>query len=177
MRTLIFTGDGKGKTTAAFGTALRAAGHGQRVLIVQFLKSNAATGELLAMQRLPEVRVAQMGRGFVPAPAHPDFESHRAAANEALAFSKNAVASHEYDLIVLDEICGAIAHGLISEDDVLALLAHPDRAPGGKEETCIVLTGRNASPRLMAAADTVTEMRCVRHGFQNGIAAQKGVEY
>ena len=170
-RTLIFTGEGKGKTTAAFGMVLRAAGHGQRVLVVQFLKSDASTGELAACALLPQVEVVQMGRGFVPQPSHPAFEAHRAMALEALEFAATAVASEKYDLITLDEICGAVGRGLIEEEAVIALLSAPERT------ACLVLTGRHASAELMEHADTVTEMRCIRHGYMRGIAAQKGVEF
>ena len=102
-RTLIFTGEGKGKTTAAFGMVLRAAGHNQRVLVVQFLKSNAATGELVACAHLPQVEAVQMGCGFVPAPEHPAFAAHQQKAREALEFARQAVISSKHDLIVLDE--------------------------------------------------------------------------
>ena len=169
-RTLIFTGEGKGKTTAAFGMVLRATGHGQRTLVVQFLKSNGASGELLACERLSNVEVVQMGRGFVPPPEHPVFAVHCETAREALDFARRAVTSERYDLIVLDEICGAMARELIEEEDVIALLAAPERT------ACIVLTGRHASARLMEQADTVTEMSCIRHGYAQGMPAQKGVE-
>ncbi|MDD5304848.1 MAG: cob(I)yrinic acid a,c-diamide adenosyltransferase [Elusimicrobia bacterium] len=168
---MIFTGDGKGKTTAAFGMALRASGHGQRVLIVQFLKSNAATGELRACAQLPGVEVVQMGRGFIPRREHAAFPEHEAAAREALAFAREAVLSSKYDLIILDEICGALLRELIDEEAVIALINAPERT------ACLVLTGRHASAALIAQADTVTEMRCVRHGYTEGIAAQKGVEF
>ena len=170
-RTLIFTGEGKGKTTAAFGMLLRASGHGQRVLVVQFLKANSDSGELLACAGMANVEVVQMGRGFVPPQDHPAFAGHRETAREALAFAQAAVASGKYDLIVLDEICGAMARELIREDDVIALLVKTDRTG------CIVLTGRHASASLMKHADTVTEMRCISHGYTQGIAAQKGVEF
>ena len=170
-RTLIFTGEGKGKTTAAFGMVLRAAGHGQRVLVVQFLKSNAETGELLACAQLPQVEVVQMGRGFVPPRTHRAFANHCETAREALRFATTALASEKYDLIILDEICGAIAHALIEEDDVIELLNAQERS------ACVVLTGRNASARLIARADTVTEMKCIKHGYAEGITAQKGVEF
>ena len=165
-RTLIFTGEGKGKTTAAFGMVLRAAGHQQSVLVVQFLKSNAATGELLACAHLPQV-----GCGFVPAPEHPAFAAHQSKASEALAFARQAVLSGKHDLIVLDEICGAIARELIDEEAVVELLSMPER------KACLVLTGRHASKRLIEHADTVTEMKCLRHGYTQGIAAQEGVEF
>jgi len=170
-RTLIFTGEGKGKTTAAFGMVLRAAGHGQRVLVVQFLKSNADSGELLACAHLPTVEVVQIGRGFVPHKEHPVFEEHRRTAQEALAFACKSVASGKFDLIVLDEICGAIARELIEEDSVIEMLTAPERT------ACLVMTGRNASAGLVQQADTVTEMRCLRHGYAQGIVAQKGVEF
>ena len=170
-RTLIFTGEGKGKTTAAFGMVLRAAGHGQRVLVVQFLKSNGDSGELLACGHLPGVEVVQMGRGFVPPKAHLAFDAHRKTAQDALAFARKSIACEKYDLIVLDEVCGAIAHELIEEHEVIGLLTAPERT------ACVVLTGRHASEGLIAQADTVTEMRCVRHGYTEGIAAQKGVEF
>ncbi|MEI6033217.1 MAG: cob(I)yrinic acid a,c-diamide adenosyltransferase [Verrucomicrobiae bacterium] len=170
-RTLIFTGEGKGKTTAAFGMVLRAAGHQQSVLVVQFLKSNAASGELQACARLPDVEVVQIGLGFVPPPEHATFAKHCEAAEKALAFARQALDSGKHDLIVLDEICGAIARGLIDEDDVIGLLDAPGRT------ACIVLTGRHASARLIEHADTVTEMACVRHGYAHGILAQEGVEF
>ena len=170
-RTLIFTGEGKGKTTAAFGMVLRAAGHGQRVLVVQFLKANAATGELMACSNLPGVEVVQMGRGFVPPKTHAAYAGHRETAGEALDFARQAVASAKYDLIVLDEICGAVAHGLVEQEDVIEMLALSERT------ACVVLTGRHATGQLMAQADTVTEMKCIQHGYTQGITAQKGVEF
>lgn len=170
-RTLIFTGDGKGKTTAALGMVVRAVGHGQRVLVVQFLKSNAETGELRGLSALPEVKIVQMGCGFVPRGDHPQFTTHQDAARAALEFARGEVVSGGYDLIVLDEVCGAINAQLIGEAEVLELLACPERT------ACIVLTGRGAGEHLVAAADTVTEMRCISHGYQQGIKAQKGVEF
>jgi len=170
-RTLIFTGDGKGKTTAAFGMVLRAAGHGQRVMVVQFLKSNDQSGELVACAQLPGVTVVQKGRGFVPKPEAPAYALHRETALEALAIARQVVAQGEHELVVLDEICGAVDRGLLDAEAVLELLHMPER------KACVVLTGRNAPELLIAAADTVTEMRCVRHGYESGWKAQKGVEF
>jgi cob(I)alamin adenosyltransferase len=169
LRTLIFTGDGKGKTTAALGMVLRAAGHGQRVLVIQFIKANAKTGELASCQRLPGVEIVQMGRGFVPRMTDPRFDAHRQAALEAMERASKAVAAGGYDLIVLDEICTAVAKNLVAEERVLELLRN---ASG-----CIVLTGRGATTALIEMADTVTEMRCVKHGLTGGIQAQTGVEF
>ncbi|MBM3891197.1 MAG: cob(I)yrinic acid a,c-diamide adenosyltransferase [Verrucomicrobia bacterium] len=170
-RTLLFTGDGKGKTTAALGMALRAAGHDQRVLVVQFVKADATTGELAACKNLPGVRIVQMGRGFVPRGNSPAFAAHREAAAQALEFAAQAVASADWDLIVLDEICLAIALKLITEESVLELLDRRTRP------VCVVLTGRGATARLIERADTVTEMKCVKHGLKQGIKAQPGVEF
>jgi cob(I)alamin adenosyltransferase len=170
-RILIFTGDGKGKTTAALGMALRAAGHGLQTLILQFIKSDPDIGELAALKFLPGVELIQMGRGFVPPPSHPAFSEHRIAADQAMVRAAEALRSKRYGLIILDEICMALAKGLVTEDRIMELI---DQSSG---ETCLVLTGRGATDRLISKADTVTEMRCLKHGFQEGWKAQKGVEY
>ena len=170
-RTILFTGEGKGKTTAALGTVLRAAGHGQRSLVIQFIKSDDRTGELSACKYLPGVEIVQMGCGFIPNPNSPEFAKHREAALNALSFAERALDSGNYDLVVLDEICAAMAKRLIDEDRVLALLQHRDKT------SCIILTGRGAGERLIRQADTVTEMRCVSHAFQHGMPALKGVEF
>lgn len=169
-RLLVFTGDGKGKTTAALGMVLRAAGHGQAVKMIQFIKADSKTGELAASQRLPGVEIVQMGRGFIPPPTSSKHAVHREAAECALAAAIEAVSSDKYDLIVLDEICVALAHGLIAEDKVLEMI---QSAP---EKLCLVLTGRGASQRLIEEADTVTEMKCVKHALNAGVWAQTGVE-
>jgi cob(I)alamin adenosyltransferase len=170
-RILLFTGDGKGKTTAALGVVLRATGHGQKCLVIQFVKGDGETGEAGAGRVLPGVEIVQMGRGFVPTPQHPHFRDHCQAASDAMAFAERALSSESYDLIVLDEICISVDKKLIEEDRVLELL---------KKETtvsCIILTGRRASQGLIEAADTVTEMRCVKHALQHGNTAQRGVEF
>lgn len=170
-RVLIFTGDGKGKTTAALGMALRASGHGMRTLFLQFMKADETVGELIALKHFPGVEAIQMGRGFVPAPTDPVFSEHRQAAVHALEKAAEALRSKKYDLIILDEICTAKDKGLITEDQILELI----EASG--EVSCLVLTGRGATKRLIAEADTVTEMRNLKHGLREGITAQKGVEY
>jgi cob(I)alamin adenosyltransferase len=170
-RVLIFTGDGKGKTTAALGMALRASGHGLRALILQFIKADTSVGELTGLKYLPGVETIQMGRGFVPSPTNPAFREHCQAAFHGVEKALEALRSKRYDLIILDEICTAMAMGLITEDQVMGVI---DQA---NEDLCLVLTGRGASDRLISKADTVTEMRCLKHGLQEGIAAQKGVEY
>jgi cob(I)alamin adenosyltransferase len=170
-RILIFTGDGKGKTTAALGMALRASGHGMRTLILQFIKADTSVGELTGLKYLPGIETIQMGRGFVPSPSDPAFLEHCRAAHHALEKAAEALRLKRYDLIILDEICTAMVMGLITEDQVVEII---DQCSKG---SCLVLTGRGASERLISMADTVTEMRCVKHGWQKGITAQKGVEY
>jgi len=169
-RVLLFTGGGKGKTTAALGTALRAAGHGMRVLVLQFIKQDATTGELAAIESIENIDMIQTGRGFVPAPDHAQFAEHRKAAQAGFARAVEAVRSGKYALVVLDEICVAVQRGLVPEKDVLELL---DQLAG---ETIVVLTGRGATPGLINRADTVSEIRCVKHAYQIGRPAQKGVD-
>jgi len=170
-RILVFTGDGKGKTTAALGAVLRAAGHGQRCLIVQFIKERTDTGEYAACRHLPDVEIVTKGRGFSPSAGSAQFSGHREAAESALEFAEQAFGSGKYDLLVMDEICGAISAGLVDENRLIELLKKPSSC------SCVILTGRNASPSLTACADTVTEMLCVRHALCAGISAQPGVEY
>lgn len=169
-RVLVFTGDGKGKTTAALGMALRAAGHGLRTCVVQFVKSDATVGEIAAAAAFPSIDIHTTGLGFLPPPAHPDFPRHREAAQAGLNLAFDAITGGQYAVVVLDEVCLAVARGLIDESQVADLVAF---APA---ESCLVLTGRDAAPGLVALADTVTEMRCVKHGLSKGIVSQNGVE-
>lgn len=170
-RILLSTGDGKGKTTAALGLALRAAGHDMRVCIIQFVKNDSNTGELAAIEKLPGVEIAQTGLGFIPHPEDEMFPDHKTAANKALAKASEVIEASQYDVVILDEVCLAVARDLLEEEAVCDVVqkAHP--------ESCIVLTGRHAPQSLIDLADTVTEMTCVKHGLQIGIQAQKGVEY
>lgn len=170
-RLLIFTGDGKGKTTAALGMVLRAAGHGMRVRVLQFVKSDASVGEFAALSALPGVEITQTGRGFVPDTGCAGFEAHRAAARDGLSLAREALEPGRYNLLVLDEICTALSRGLLETEAVVELLA---ARPAG---THVALTGRGAPEALVALADTVTEMRCVKHGYEIGIPATKGVEF
>lgn len=170
-RILLFTGDGKGKTTAALGLALRASGHGLKTLIIQFLKSNLSTGEIAGIKHLPGVEIIQEGCGFVPSETDADFIRHREAAGKGLNLAAEALACGNYQMVILDEICVAVSRKLLSEERVMEVISKA--AP----ETCVVLTGRNAPAGFISLADTVTEMRAVKHGFRNGRKAQKGVEH
>jgi len=169
---LINTGPGKGKTTAAMGTALRAVGNGMKVLMLQFLKGSWHYGELDAVKAFGDSFVLkQMGRGFVKiggAETDPeDLRMVEAAWDEA----REAILSGEWDMVVLDEINYAIGYGMLDPAKVVETLkARP-------EMVHVILTGRNAHASLIEIADTVTEMRQVKHAYENGILAQRGIEY
>jgi cob(I)alamin adenosyltransferase len=169
---LINTGDGKGKTTAALGTAVRHAGYGRRVLILQFIKGTWHYGELESLKKIPEIELERSGAGFYKIlDDHFPEEVHKKAAAEGIARAREAVASGRYTLVVLDEILYALREGLVALADVLAIL--DERRP----EVSVILTGRNAPPELIDRADTVTEMREVKHPFQSGVLALKGIDY
>ncbi len=166
----VYTGDGKGKTTAAVGLGLRAAGHGFRVFLLQFMKGDPEYGELLALRRVPGFEFEQYGRRSFVKWREPDPEDlGPAAAGMERAGALLRAARH--DLVILDEILCAVDYGLVPEVEVLALL---DLKPAGME---LVLTGRDAGPSILARADLVTEMREVRHPFTRGIPARKGIEF
>ena len=170
---LVNTGDGKGKTTAALGTVLRAVGYGHRVLIVQFIKGSWMYGEMKSIKRLePEVEFHRMGKGFVGiVDDELPREQHEAAARDALAFAKERLSSGDYRLVLLDEIFIAIGLELFDVEEVLELLdARPER-------TTIILTGRDAPSEIIDRADTVTEMKEIKHAYRSGIMAQRGVDY
>lgn len=168
-RILIFTGDGKGKTTAALGMAARALGHGMRVCLMQFVKADREVGEFGFFKRQPGLTLKQFGLGFLPR-GHAAGESHRAAAAAGWREARAALAAGEHELYILDELCCALEHGLVAEEEVLRALAELP------ESAIVAITGRNASQRLCAAADTVTEMLCRKHAYDSGVPAQDGVE-
>jgi cob(I)alamin adenosyltransferase len=169
---MVFTGHGKGKTTAAMGMAFRAAGHGLRTLMIQFIKGGRQYGELDAAERLsPYLRIVPMGRGFIRFDQKGPDEEDRKAIREAWDFFKEKMASGEFRMIILDEINYAIDYGLLPVEEVLDAL---EERPEGLH---LVLTGRNARPEIMEAADLVTEMKEIKHPFQQGTRAQKGVEF
>jgi len=169
---IVNTGPGKGKTTAAMGTALRAVGQGMRVLMLQFLKGSWHYGELDAVKGFGNSFVMkQMGRGFVKVGAEkPDPEDVRMV-EAAWAEAEAAIRSGDWDLVVLDEINYAISYGMLDPAKIVEVLkAKP-------EMVHIILTGRNAHPTIVELADTVTEMRQVKHAYEKGVMAQRGIEY
>lgn len=172
---MIWTGDGKGKTTASLGLALRAAGQKLRVLYLQFIKGQWKTGERETLPLLaPYVEHVVMGKGFtierLRNPRIP-MEAHNEAAAEALDFARRAVHSGSYEMVILDEIMATIHGGHVRLEDVVDLVRH--KPP----QLHLVLTGRRAPPELVELADLVSEVRPVKHPFQAGIPAQRGVEF
>jgi cob(I)alamin adenosyltransferase len=167
-RVQIYTGDGKGKTTAALGLALRAAGAGLKVVIIQFAKSGG-TSEAQALKRFDDlIAIRSYGSGcFVNGKPS---EEDRRLAREALADAQSVAASGECRVLILDEANIACHYGLITVDELLALA---DSRPGDME---LVITGRRAHPRLMERADLVAEMREVKHYYAQGVKARKGIE-
>jgi cob(I)alamin adenosyltransferase len=169
---IVHTGPGKGKTTAAMGTALRAVGQGMRVLMLQFLKGSWHYGELDAVQAFGDKFIMkQMGRGFVKVGgAEPDPEDVRMV-EEAWNEAERAILSGEWELVILDEINYAISYRMLDPAKVVEVLR---RKP---EMVHVILTGRNAHPTIVDLADTVTEMRQVKHAYERGVMAQRGIEY
>jgi cob(I)alamin adenosyltransferase len=169
---IVNTGPGKGKTTAAMGTALRAVGQGMKVLMLQFLKGSWHYGELDAVKAFGDnFMMKQMGRGFVKVGAEkPDPEDVRMV-EEAWAEAETAIHSGEWDLVVLDEINYAISYKMLDPEKVAESLR---KKP---EMVHVILTGRNAHSTIVELADTVTEMRQVKHAYEKGVMAQRGIEY
>lgn len=175
---IVYTGDGKGKTSAALGAAMRALGHGWKVLVIQFFKGDwpVVYGELELAKRLyPQFEVLQLGRGFVKIMGDKKpFDEHVEAAHAALQLTKERMESGQYDLVILDEVNYALGYldfKLIELKDVLELLRN--KPP----QMHMILTGRNAHPQVIEMADLVTEMKEIKHPMKKGIPAQQGIDY
>ena len=167
---LVYTGNGKGKTTAAFGLALRAIGHGEKVYMIQFMKGSPDYGEVQAAKYLPNFQLVQKGRDCFVRKGSPAPEDLKIA-REGIELARDVISSGEYDLVILDEINVAVDYGLIPEEEVLNLI---DLKP---ERTTLVLTGRYATEKLMEKADMVSEVKEIKHHYKKGISAQAGIEY
>ncbi len=168
---IIHTGNGKGKTTAALGLALRAWGEGLKILILQFIKGGWKYGELKALNKFsPEITVKQCGEGFTRR-GNTDMKKHKEAAQNTLNEAKEAMLSGKWDMIILDEINYAVDFNLIPLNSVLDLISEKPA------HLHLVMTGRNVKEELINCADLVTEMTEIKHPFKKGIKAQKGIEF
>lgn len=166
----VFTGDGKGKTTAALGSAVRALGQGRRIFIVFLMKGDYPYGEREVLRRLPGIKYASFGTSDFIFPGKISAED-REQAERAMAAAREAITGGEYDMVILDEICPAMDFGLVALSEVIGLIRDK---PDGLE---LILTGRNADPEIIKLADLVTECVKIKHPYDKGIPSRKGVEY
>jgi len=169
---IIFTGNGKGKTTAAMGQALRAIGQGLKVLMIQFIKGTWVYGELESIKRLdPDLVIRPLGKGFIRSKSKLDDNKAIENINQSWEQAENEILSDKYDMVILDEINYVIDFGLLPVDKMLTLL---EKKPNRLH---IILTGRNAHEKVIERADLVTEMVEIKHQYTKGIKAQKGIEF
>ncbi|MEM3731686.1 MAG: cob(I)yrinic acid a,c-diamide adenosyltransferase [Candidatus Bathyarchaeia archaeon] len=166
----VYTGNGKGKSSAAFGLALRAVGRGLKVYIIQFIKGGFDYGELYVVDRLPNLTLKAFGRGkFVT--EKPPAEEDVKLAEEALALAEAVVKSGDYDMVILDEVNVALKLKLIKIERVIELIRSKPK------HVELVLTGRHAPKQIIELADLVTEMREIKHPFNKGFPAREGIEF
>ena len=167
---LVFTGNGKGKTTSALGLAFRALGHGHKVAMIQFIKGSWKYGEMESALAFPELLDFHvMGRGFTW--KSDDLDKDRAVAREAWDFACKTISENKHQLVILDELTYLVTYKMLAEEEMLQRLTN---RPDGMH---VVVTGRAASKGLLAAADLVTEMREIKHPYTSGVKAQKGIEF
>jgi cob(I)alamin adenosyltransferase len=166
----VYTGNGKGKTSAAFGLALRAIGRGFNVYVIQFIKGGFDYGELHIVDKLPNMKLAAFGRGKFITDVSPSGEDAKLA-QEALKLATKVVNEGEYDIVVLDEVNVALNMKLIKVVDILKLVKTKPK------HVELILTGRNAPAKLVDAADLVTEMKEIKHPYMKGVPPRKGIEY
>lgn len=168
-RVVVNTGNGKGKTTAALGTAFRALGHGQRVCVIQFMKGQGEYGERLMVEKVANLDWFVCGKGFVF--NKENIEEDRRAAEEGFQLAKEKIESDLYDLIILDEITYLPHYDFLDVQKIVDLVLNKPR------RLSIIMTGRDAPEQLVEIADTVSVIEPLKHGFENGIKAQEGIEY
>jgi len=167
---IVYTGDGKGKTTAALGLAIRAAGWGDRVAMIQFIKGYKKTGEWQAIKKLNQIDIYQTNSCNVMAIGEPSKEDKKSV-KKALELARKIISEAKHKVIILDEINNALFYDLVEAGEIIKLLKNkPD-------ELTIVLTGRGAPPEIIEIADLVTEMKNLRHPFDKGVPAKKGIDY
>jgi cob(I)alamin adenosyltransferase len=170
---VVMTGHGKGKTTSALGIALRAAGYGMRVCIIEFIKGDMYSGEIDGIKRLsPNVELHLTGRGFCKIRGNKyTHQEHRADAQDALRLAKEKMSSGSFDILILDEINNALKLKLIDLSQVLELMEDKPLLMH------LILTGRDAHPEVIKRAHIVTEMKEIKHAYRQGIEPQKGIDY
>lgn len=170
---IVYTGKGKGKTTAALGMALRAIGHDYKICMIQFIKGSWHYGEMSSSKRLePDFELTAIGKGFVGIiDDKTPKETHQKIAKEAITVAKEKILSQKYNIIILDEINYAVNLGLVDLNDVLDLIKSKP------QNVTLVLTGNHVKQEVIDAADLVTEMREIKHPFQKGIRAKKGIDF
>ena len=166
----VYTGNGKGKTSAAFGAALRAVGRGLKVYVIQFIKGGFDYGELYSIKSLPNLKLAAFGRGRFITETRPPEEDIKLT-REGFELARKVVSSGEYDMVVLDEINVALHLKMISADDVIQLVRNKPK------HVELILTGRNAPAEIVEVADLVTEMKEIKHPYADGVPPRKGIEY
>uniref|UniRef100_A0A7C4M021 Cob(I)yrinic acid a,c-diamide adenosyltransferase n=1 Tax=candidate division CPR3 bacterium TaxID=2268181 RepID=A0A7C4M021_UNCC3 len=182
---IVFTGNGKGKTTAALGVALRALSWKKRVAIIQFIKGNKEVGEykFLKSYKLQANKLINIFQFFddtklsITEKSILNNPEYKKSCEEAWEFAKKVIEEKKHDLIVLDEICNAMHLGLLKEKDVLDFIRRNSSLICCNSDISVILTGRNASEKLIDLADLVTEMKEVKHPFQKGISAKEGIDY
>lgn len=168
--TIVFTGNGKGKTTAALGVALRASGHNMKTLMIQFIKEKGASGEHnICPAILGNITIYPFGAGFVF--KGDDLRPHIEMAEQAWSFMEQTIAERKFDILILDELAMALNLGLLTIERVMGFLA------GKSNDLHVIITGRNAPRELIECADVVTEMTEIKHVYQKGVSAIKGLDY
>jgi cob(I)alamin adenosyltransferase len=165
---VIFTGDGKGKTSAAVGTAVRASGRGKKVLFIQFVKSDRKSGETDVLSGLKNITYKNFGQGFI---FDHNIEVHKKAAAEGFDFLKNQISAKAFEFYIIDELNVALHYNLLNTGEVLEYLNKV------KNDIFLIITGRDAKDELIEAADTVTEMKKIKHVFDKGTQAAEGLDY
>jgi len=170
---IVYTGKGKGKTTAALGIALRAVGHNYKICMIQFIKGSWHYGEMTSSKRLePEFELIAIGKGFVGIiDDNTPIEKHKKIADAALHLSREKIISGNYDIVILDEINYAVNLGLVKLEDVLDIIKI--KPP----HVNLVLTGNYARDEIIDVADLVTEMKEIKHPFKSGVKAKKGIDF
>ncbi len=169
---IVFTGNGKGKTSAAMGSALRAVGQGLKVLMLQFIKGSWDYGELESIKRLePDFIIQPLGKGFIHQKSKQNDKEVKENISQSWKHAKDEILSDKYDMIILDEINYVISYGLLPVEEMLTLLEKKPR------RLHLILTGRDAHKKIIEKSDLVTEMKEIKHPFSKGVKAQKGIEF